>query len=102
MAAEDADKTNIRARGEEAIADLAQALIENPLFGSAVKGALGAGERAAQAQRTATKALNFASAADLERVEQRLRSLSARLEDIEDRVDELGDEIAAGRRPATD
>jgi chromosome segregation ATPase len=92
------EHSNLRARGEEAIAELAQALIDNPLFGSAVKGALGAGERAAQAQRSAMGALNFASAADVERLEQRLRSLSGRLEEVEDRLDEVGDEVAALRR----
>jgi chromosome segregation ATPase len=92
------EPNNLRARGEEAIAELAQALIDNPLFGSAVKGALGASERAAQAQRSAMGALNFASAADVERVEQRLRSLSSRLEEVEDRLDELGDEVARLRR----
>ena len=47
-----------RARGEEAIGDLAQALLENPLFSQALGKALGAGERAAQAQRAALGALD--------------------------------------------
>ena len=101
MASEEEERSNLRARGEEAIAELAQALIENPLFGSAVKGAVGAGERAAQAQRTAIGALNLSSAADVERLEQRLRSLSGRLEEVEDRLDELGDEIASIRANAS-
>jgi chromosome segregation ATPase len=88
----------MRARGEEAVADLAQALIDNPVFGSALKSALGAGERAAQAQRSAMGALNFASASEIERLEQRLRSLSARVEELEDRLDEVTDELAALRR----
>jgi chromosome segregation ATPase len=88
----------MRARGEEAVADLAQALINNPLFGSALRSALGAGERAAQAQRSAMGALNFASAAEVERLEQRLRSLSGRVEELEDRLDEVTDELAALRR----
>jgi chromosome segregation ATPase len=89
---------SMRARGEEAVADLAQALIDNPLFSSALKSALGAGERAAQAQRQAMGALNFASASEVERLEQRLRSLSARAEELEDRLDEVTDELAALRR----
>lgn len=80
---------SLRARGEEALGELAQALLENPLFNSALGRALGAGERAVQAQRSAMGALNVASGADLERLEQRLRSLSARLEAVEDRLDEL-------------
>ncbi|HEX2128265.1 MAG TPA: hypothetical protein VHF58_03505 [Solirubrobacterales bacterium] len=94
---DDAERS-MRARGEEAVADLAQALIDNPLFSSALKSALGAGERAAQAQRSALGALNFASVSDMERVEQRLRSLSGRIEELEDRLDEVTDELAAMRR----
>ena len=88
----------MRERGEEAVADLAQALIDNPLFSSALKSALGAGERAAQAQRSAIGALQLASAAEIERLEQRLRSLSGRVEELEDRLDEVTDELAALRR----
>ena len=88
----------MRARGEEAVADLAQALIDNPLFSSALKSAVGAGERAAHAQRSAMGALNFASANELERLEQRIRSLSGRVEELEDRLDEVTDELAALRR----
>jgi chromosome segregation ATPase len=88
----------LRARGEEALGDLAQALLENPLFNQALTAAMGAGERAAQAQRTAMGAFNIPAASELERLEQRLRSLSHRLESMEDRLDEVGDELAALRR----
>ncbi len=88
----------MRARGEEAVGELAQALIENPVFSSALSRALGAGERAASAQRSAMDALNFAAGSDVERLEQRLRSLSARLEVLEDRLDEVVDEVVALRR----
>lgn len=88
----------LRARGEEALGDLAQALLENPLFNQALTTAVGAGERAAQAQRSAMGALNIPAASELERLEQRLRSLSHRLESMEDRLDEVGDELAALRR----
>jgi chromosome segregation ATPase len=88
----------LRGRGEEALGDLAEALLENPLFGQAITKAVGAGERAAQAQRSAMGALNIPSAADVERLEQRLRSLSNRLESLEDRLDDAIDELAAVRR----
>jgi chromosome segregation ATPase len=91
----------LRARGEEALGDLAQALMDNPLFSQALSTALGAGERAAQAQRSAMGALNIPAASDLERLERRLRGLSHRVESIEDRLDELGDELAAIRRLAS-
>jgi chromosome segregation ATPase len=95
---EEARRGGIRARGEEALGDLAQALLDNPVFGQALATAVGAGERAAQAQRSAMGALNIPAADEVERLEQRLRSLSARLEAVEDRLDEVMDELAALRR----
>ena len=90
----------IRARGEEALSDLTKALLENPIFSGAVSTAIGAGERAAQAQRSAMGALNIPATADFERLEQRVRSLSARLEAVEDQLDDALDELAALRRSA--
>jgi chromosome segregation ATPase len=95
---EDDAGAGFRSRGEEALGDLAQALLENPLFNQALTAAMGAGERAAQAQRTAMGALNIPAASELERLEQRLRSLSNRLESVEDRLDDLNDELAVLRR----
>jgi hypothetical protein len=92
----------LRGRGEEALSDLAEALLDNPLFSQAITTAVGAGERAAQAQRSAMGALNIPSASDLERLEQRLRSLSARLEALEDRLDDVIDEQAVLRRRAAE
>jgi chromosome segregation ATPase len=88
----------IRARGEEALSDLAQALLDNPIFGQAVTTAIGAGERAAHAQRSAMGALNIPAATDFERLEQRMRSLSSRLEAVEDQLDDALDDLAALRR----
>src|SRR5205085_4729579 len=95
---EDVEGGGLRARGEEALGDLAQAILDNPLLGQALSRALGAGERAAQAQRSALGALNIPAASEVERLEQRLRSLSARLEAVEDRLDDVLDELAALRR----
>jgi len=92
--------SGLRARGEEALGDLAEALLDNPLFNQAVTTAVGAGERAAQAQRSAMGALNIPSASHVERLEQRLRSVSNRLESLEDRLDDMIDELAALRRRA--
>jgi hypothetical protein len=94
------ESESLRARGEEALGELAQALVDNPVFSGALARALGAGERAASAQRQAIGALNLAAAADVERLEQRLRSFSARLEAIEDQLDDLSAELAAARRSA--
>ena len=92
--AEPASRSGIRARGEEALGDLAEALLDNPVFSQAVSRALGAGERAVQAQRQAMSAVGVPSGADVERLERRLRSVSGRLEEIEDRLDELADDVA--------
>jgi chromosome segregation ATPase len=100
MEAYDDTRSGLRARGEEAVGELAQALLENPIFNSALAKALGAGERAASAQRSALGALNLASGADVERIEQRLRSLSSRLEALEDRLDDALDEVSALRSQA--
>jgi hypothetical protein len=89
VVSETPEPNSLRARGEEAVGELAQALLENPLFSNALGRALGAGERAVHAQRSAMGAAGIASSADLERLEKRLRSLSARVEAIEDRLDEL-------------
>jgi chromosome segregation ATPase len=94
----EASGSGLRARGEEALSDLAEALLDNPLFSQAITRAVGAGERAAQAQRSAMEALNIPSASHVERLEQRLRSLSNRLESLEDRLDDVVDELAAIRR----
>ena len=94
--AEDGD--GLKARGEEALGEVAQALLENPLFSQALGRALGAGERAMQVQKSALGAIDVASAADVDRVSRRVRSLSDRLEAVEDALDDLRDELKAMRR----
>jgi hypothetical protein len=93
-------RERLSAAGEEAVGEMAQALLDNPLFNQALASALGAGERALQAQRSAMSALNIPSASDFERLERRLRSVSNRLDALEDRLDEMVDDVAASRRPA--
>ena len=74
---------------EDAIGRLAQELLENPLVSGAIGRAFEARERATQAQEVAMGALNLPSAADLERLTRRVRSVAQRLEGIEDSVDRL-------------
>lgn len=92
------EEGGFRSRGEDALGELAHALLENPMLSQAVGRALGAGERAAQAQRSALGALDVASAGDLERLTRRLRALSDRVEAVEDALDSLSAELAAVRR----
>ena len=76
-------------QGEEALGKIAEELISNPVVNAAVARAFEAREKAVQAQEAAMGALNLPSAADIERVTRRLRSLSQRLEGIEDAIDRL-------------
>src|SRR5688500_20350363 len=82
-------RDRIARQGEDALGKLAQDLLENPLVNSAISKAFEARERAGQAQEAALGALNLPSAADVERLTRRLRSVSQRLEGIEDGVDRV-------------
>jgi len=64
-------------------------LLESPLLTAAIGRAFDAREKASQAQEVAMGALNIPSAADIERLTRRLRSVSHRLEGIEDGVHQL-------------
>jgi hypothetical protein len=70
-------------------------LFENPLLNGALGRASDAREKAAQAQELAMGALNLPSAADIERLTRRLRSVSQRLEGIEDGVHRIGRSLAS-------
>jgi chromosome segregation ATPase len=76
-------------QGEEAIGKLAQELLENPMVSGALSAALETRERAMRAQEVALSALNLPSASDLERLTRRLRSVSQRLEGLEDALDRV-------------
>jgi chromosome segregation ATPase len=91
------DDQSLRGRvtrqSEEAIGKLAQDLIENPVVSGALTRAFETRERAMRAQAAALGALNLPSAADLERLTRRVRSVSQRLEGIEDGLDRLDQRI---------
>src|SRR5579884_4135354 len=76
-------------QGEETIGKLAQQLLENPTVSGALSAALETRERAMRAQEVALGALNLPSASDLERLTRRLRSVSQRLEGVEDGLDRV-------------
>lgn len=92
------DDSGLRERltrgGEDAIGKLAQDLLENPLVHGTIARAFEAREKAAQAQEAALGALNIPTAADIERLTRRVRSVSQRLEGIEDAVDRLDERLA--------
>jgi chromosome segregation ATPase len=89
-------------QGEEALGKIAEELISNPVINAAIARAFEAREKAVLAQEAAMGALNLPSAADIERVTRRLRSLSQRLEAIEDSIDRLDERVADARGSSSD
>ena len=95
-------RERITRSGEDAIGRLASELLENPLVTAAIGRIFEAREKASQAQAVAFGALNLPSAADLERLTRRVRSVSQRLEAIEDGVDKLDRRLGALSAPAVE
>jgi CRP-like cAMP-binding protein len=95
-------RDRIARQGEDALGKIAQELLENSLVNSAIAKAFEARERAVQAQETAMGALNIPSAADVERLTRRLRSVSQRMEGIEEAVDRLDQRVAAMSQSSLD
>ncbi len=94
-------RDRVSARGEEALGRLAQDLLENPWINSALSAAFEARGRAAQAQEVAMEFLNLPSAAHIERLTRRVRSVSQRLEAIEDALTRLEDGLRGTPQIAT-
>lgn len=76
-------------RTDDAVSEIANALLDHPLLGGAFQAAEAARDRALSAQRSALQALDVSSAADVERLERRLRALSDRVEELEREIDAL-------------
>jgi chromosome segregation ATPase len=98
-------RARIANQAEDTIGRLADDLLENPVINSALQGAFSAREKVGQAQQSAMEALNLPTASDLDKLARRLRSISHRLEEVEDGVDKLGTKLEslgeASRTPAT-
>jgi len=95
---EDTDAEGLRERltrqGEDTLGKLAEELLENPLVSSALARAFEARDKAGAAQAAAFSALNIPTAADIERLTRRVRSVSQRLEGIEDGIDRLDERLS--------
>jgi hypothetical protein len=87
-------RERLGASGEDRLGRALSELLDNPLLTGAIGRAFDAREKAAQAQEVALGALNLPSAADIERLTRRLRSVSNRLEGIEDGLDRLDRALA--------
>ena len=82
-------------QSEEALGRLAEELVGNQVVAGAISRAFSAREKAVQAQEAAMGALGIPSAADIERLTRRLRSVSQRLEGVEDSLDRVEGRIEA-------
>src|SRR5215212_10869272 len=91
--ADDGFRDRMSKQGEEALGKLASDLLENPLINSAITRAFSAREKAVHAQEAAMGALNLPSAADIDRLTRRLRTVGTRLEGIEESLDRLQDGV---------
>jgi uncharacterized protein Yka (UPF0111/DUF47 family) len=98
-------RSRIASQAEDRIGRLADDLLENPMINSALQGAFSAREKVGQAQQSAMEALNLPTASDLDKLARRLRSISQRLEEVEDAVDRLDSKLEAlteaNRAPAS-
>ena len=88
------EEESFKSRGEQAVTEIVQTLLDSQMLESALTAALGAREKALEAQKAAMAALNLPSAEEIERLERRLRSISQRLDDVEDLLGPAG----GGRR----
>ena len=91
-------RDRLSSRGEGALGELAQFLVDNPWMNQALHVAFGARERASQAGAQAIRNLNLPTGNDVDRLARRLRAVSERLEEVEDTLDQLTRELAALRR----
>jgi septal ring factor EnvC (AmiA/AmiB activator) len=99
MSDDDTDTDGLRERltkqGEDTLGKMAEDLLANPLISGAIAHAFEAREKASAVQEATLAALNMPSAADIERLARRVRSVSQRLEGIEDGIDRIEERIAA-------
>lgn len=89
-------------QSEEALGRVAEQLAGNPVVAGALSRAFSAREKTVQAQEAAMGVLGIPSAADVERLTRRLRSVSQRLEGIEDVLDRLETRLDSAARAGGD
>jgi hypothetical protein len=87
-------RERLSGQAEDAIGRLADDLLENSLINSALQRAFDARDKVAAAQESAMEALNIPSAANLDKVARRLRSISQRIDEVEDGVEKLDRRLA--------
>ncbi len=97
MSDDDFETDGLRERltkqGEDTLGKVADDLLANPIVSGAISRAFEAREKASSVQEATLAALNLPSAADIERLTRRVRSVSQRLEGIEDGIDRLDERM---------
>ncbi|HEX4344398.1 MAG TPA: hypothetical protein VHZ31_02435 [Solirubrobacteraceae bacterium] len=81
-------------QSEDTLGRLVEDLLANPLVSGAVARVFETRDKATSAQEAAFGALNIPTAADIERLTRRVRSVSQRLEGIEDGIDRLDERLS--------
>jgi predicted nucleic acid-binding Zn-ribbon protein len=89
-------------QSEDTFGRLAEDLLANPLVSGAIARAFEAREKATSAQEATFAALNIPTAADIERLTRRVRSVSQRLEGIEDAIDRVDERLTSPAASATE
>jgi hypothetical protein len=79
----------VAGQGEEAFGKLAEELLGHPVTHATLGAVFAARDRVSQIQGLVMNALNLPSAADIERLTRRTRSVSQRVEGIEDGLDRI-------------
>jgi chromosome segregation ATPase len=82
-------RDRLSSQAEDTNGRLADVLLETQVINSARPRAFGARELVSQAQESALEALNLPTASSIDKLARRLRSISQRLDDIEDAVERL-------------
>lgn len=98
---EEGFRERISGRGEDALSEIAQLLLENPLLHQALQVAVDARDRVTQASASAMHSLNVPQATDVDRLGRRMRALSERLEAVEDELDRLSRVVSEATRAST-
>ena len=95
---DESDSDGLRERltkqSEDTFGRLAEDLLANPIVSGAVARAFEARDKAGAAQEAAFAALNIPTAADIERLTRRVRSVAQRLEGIEDGIDRVDERMS--------
>lgn len=88
-------RDRLQRQGEDTLGKIVRDVAQNPWLGEALSAALRTGEKAAKAQEVALGALHLPTAADMDRLTRRIRSISHRLEEIEEGIDRVEDQVRA-------